>query len=161
MQREKYNNEKHQHRTIKRTQKAFFFTLTHYNVRRDHGRKRPQSVAGKGPSHTSKEKNTTIKNTNTEQLISLKMHSFSLLHTVTLVTTMEGKDLSLLREKGTNTPAKIKIQQLKNKQRIIKHTNSPLQREIHNRKLKTYSHNKDQLTSAEGNKQQKIDNILT
>ena len=60
-----------------------FFTLTHYNVRHDHERKRPHSVAGKGHLHTCKEKNTTIKNTNTEQLISLKMHSFSLLHTIT------------------------------------------------------------------------------
>ena len=79
----------------------------------DHGRKRPQSVAGKGPSHTCKEKNTTIKNTTTEQLNSLKMHSFSLLHTLTRVTTVEEKDLSLLREKGHHTPAKRKIQQLK------------------------------------------------
>ena len=43
---------------------------------------RPQYVAGIGPSHTCKEKNTTIKNTNTEQLNSLKMHSFSLLRTI-------------------------------------------------------------------------------
>ena len=42
------------------------------------------------------------------------MHSFSLLRTITLVTTMEGKDLSLLWEKGTHTPAKRKIHQLKN-----------------------------------------------
>jgi len=70
-------------------------------VRRDRGRKRPHSVAGKGQSHTCKEKNTTIKNTNTEQLNSLKMHSFSLLHTITLVTIVEEKDLSLLRKRAT------------------------------------------------------------
>ena len=73
---------KNKHRIIKFTQNAFFITLTHYNASHDHGRKRPQYVAGKGPSHTCKEKNTTIKNTNTEQLNSLKMHSFSLLHTI-------------------------------------------------------------------------------
>ena len=74
-----------------------FFTLKYYNASHDHGRKRPQFVAGKGHPHTCKEKNTTIKNTNTVQLNSLKMHSFSLLRTITLVKTMEGKDLSLLR----------------------------------------------------------------
>ena len=98
---------------IKHAQNAFFFTLTHYNASHHHGRKTPQYVAGKGPSHTCKEKNTTIKNTNTEQLNSLKMHSFSLLRTITRVKTVEGKDLSLLREKGTHTYAKRKIQQLK------------------------------------------------
>ena len=68
-------------------------------MRRDLGRKE-LSVAGKGPSHTCKEKNTTIKNTNTEQLNSLKMHSFSLLSTITRVTTVEEKYISLLWEKG-------------------------------------------------------------
>ena len=74
----------------------------------DPGRKRPQSVAGKGPSHTCKEKNTTIKNINTKQLNSLKMHSFSLLHIITLVMTVDEKGISMLLEKGHHTPAKIK-----------------------------------------------------
>ena len=103
---------KNKQRIIKFTQNALFFTLTHYNVSHDRGRKRPQSVAGKGLPHTCKEKNTTIKNTNTEQLNSRKMHSFSLFHTITLVTIVEEKDLSLLR-RGHHTPAKRKIQQLK------------------------------------------------
>jgi len=34
---------------------------------------------------------------------------------------VEEKDLSMLWEKGNHTPAKRKVQQLKNKQRIIKH----------------------------------------
>ena len=57
---------KHQHRIIKLTQNAFFFTLTHYNASHDSGRKRHQSVTGKGQPHTCKEKNKTLKNTNTE-----------------------------------------------------------------------------------------------
>ena len=52
---------KHQHRIIKLTQNAFFFTLTHYNTSHDCGRKMHQPVTGKGPSHTSKDKKTTIK----------------------------------------------------------------------------------------------------
>ena len=95
----------------------------HYNVSHDRGRKSPQYVAGKGHPHTCKEKNTTIKNINTKQLNSLKMHSFI---TLTWVMTVDEKDLSLLREKGHHTPAKIKIQQLKNKQRIIKFTQNAL-----------------------------------
>ena len=41
------------------------------------------SVAGKGHLHTCKEKNTTLKNTIPDPLNSLKMHSFSLLRTIT------------------------------------------------------------------------------
>jgi len=40
------------------------------------------------------------------------MHSFSLLHTITLVTTDEKKCISLLREQGNHTPAKRKVQLL-------------------------------------------------
>ena len=47
---------KNKHRTIKLTQNPFFFTLTHYYLRRDRGRKRPHSVAGKGHPHTYREK---------------------------------------------------------------------------------------------------------
>ena len=54
-----------------------FSLLQTINVRRDRGRKIPHSVAGKGPSHTCKEINTTIKN---KQRI---MHSFSLIRTIT------------------------------------------------------------------------------
>ena len=42
------------------------------------------------------------------------MHSFSLLHTITRVMTVDEKGISTLLEKGHHTPAKIKIQQLKN-----------------------------------------------
>ena len=74
--KEKNTTIKKQQRIIKHPQNALFFTLKYYNVSQDCGRKRPQSVAGKGLPHTCKEKNTTIKNTNTEQLNALKMHSF-------------------------------------------------------------------------------------
>ena len=50
------------------------------------------------------------------------MYSFSLQHTIPRVTSVEEKDIGLLREKGYHTPATRKVQQLKNKKRIIKHT---------------------------------------
>ena len=48
------------------------------------------------------------------------MYSFSLLHIITLVTTVEEKCISLLLGNGNHTPAKRKIQHLKHQHRIIK-----------------------------------------
>ena len=50
------------------------------------------------------------------------MYSLSLLHTILRVTTVEEKDIGMLREKGYHTPTMRKVQQLKNKKRIIQHT---------------------------------------
>ena len=91
-----------------------FFTLTHYNATHEGGRKRHQSVTGNGQPHTYKEKNKTLKKHQHRIIKLTQMHSFSLLHTITRVTTLEEKSISLLREKGNHTHAKKKIQHLKN-----------------------------------------------
>ena len=51
------------------------------------------------------------------------MHYFFTLHTITRVTTVEEKCISLLREKGHHTPAKIKNQLLKKNRQNKQHTN--------------------------------------
>ena len=66
---------KHQHRIIKLTQNAFLFILTHYNASHDSGRKRHQSVTGKGQPHTCKEKNKTLKN-HQHRIIKLTQNAF-------------------------------------------------------------------------------------
>ena len=51
---------KHQHRIIKLTQNAFFFTLTHYDANHDRGRKNIGLLQEKS-NHTPAKRKTTIK----------------------------------------------------------------------------------------------------
>ena len=72
------------------------------------------------------------------------MYSLSLLHTIPRVTTVEEKDIGMLREKGYHTPAKRKIQHLKHQHRIIKLTQNAFfftlthYNEGHDRRRKLY-----------------------
>ena len=66
---------KHQHRIIKHTHDVFSFTLTHYTASHDRWRKRHRYVAGKGLTHTCKEKNKTLKK-HQHRIIKLTQNAF-------------------------------------------------------------------------------------
>ena len=68
-----------------------FITLTHYNASHE-GEIKDLSILWEKGNHTPAKRTIQhLKNTKTESLNSLKMHSVLLLHTITRVTTVEEK----------------------------------------------------------------------